>query len=71
MKPKINPYNWYKTLFRNKKYRPLVIGLTIFYVLMPIDLIPDIFFPIIGYIDDTILITVFVSELLHWLNSDT
>ena len=65
MKASLNPYEWYKTFFRNKKYRPLVVGLTLMYIILPFDF--D-FIPFIGYIDDAVLLTVFISELLYWLN---
>jgi uncharacterized membrane protein YkvA (DUF1232 family) len=64
---KLNPYDWYKTLFRNPKYRPFVVALTLFYIIIPFDF--D-FIPIIGFIDDGILLTVFISELVYWVTSN-
>ena len=74
IKPNINPYHWYKKLFRNKKARPYVIVATIIYILAPIDIIPEVLIGVlgplglVGLVDDTLLITVFISELLHWLS---
>lgn len=47
----------------NKKETPLIAkilaGITIGYALSPIDLVPD-FIPILGYLDDVILLPLFV-----------
>jgi uncharacterized membrane protein YkvA (DUF1232 family) len=64
---KLNPYEWYKKFFRNPKTRWLTIAITILYLFLPFDFLPE-FIPIIGFIDDGVLLTVFVTELLNWLN---
>ncbi len=55
-------YNWYRNIVANPKYRWWVVGGTLLYVLSPIDLLPDVF-PIIGQIDDAIVITLLATEL--------
>ena len=55
-------YNWYRDLVANPKYRWWVVGSTLLYVLSPIDLLPDVF-PIIGQIDDAVVITLLATEL--------
>ena len=55
-------YNWYRNIVANPKYRWWVVGGTLLYVLSPIDILPDVF-PIIGQIDDAVVITLLASEL--------
>jgi uncharacterized membrane protein YkvA (DUF1232 family) len=55
-------YNWYKETIRNPKYRWLLIGASILYLLSPIDFAPD-FIPIIGWLDDGIIATLLVTEI--------
>jgi uncharacterized membrane protein YkvA (DUF1232 family) len=55
-------YNWYRDIVANPKYRWWVIGGTLLYVLSPIDLLPDVF-PIVGQIDDAIVITLLATEI--------
>jgi uncharacterized membrane protein YkvA (DUF1232 family) len=59
-------YSWYRKLVANPKYRWWVIGGTLVYLLSPIDLAPD-FLPLIGQIDDAVVITVLASELMQTL----
>jgi uncharacterized membrane protein YkvA (DUF1232 family) len=55
-------YDWYRTTLRNPKYRWWLIGGTFLYLLSPIDIAPD-FIPVIGQIDDVLLMTLLVSEV--------
>ncbi|MBU7586964.1 MAG: DUF1232 domain-containing protein [Nostoc sp. TH1S01] len=55
-------YNWYRNLIRNPKYRWWVILGTIVYFISPIDIVPDVF-PIVGEIDDVLLMTLLVTEV--------
>ncbi|MBE9005041.1 DUF1232 domain-containing protein [Fortiea sp. LEGE XX443] len=55
-------YNWYRNLIRNPKYRWWVILGTLVYFVSPIDIVPDIF-PIVGQIDDVLLMTLLVTEV--------
>ncbi|WP_267384217.1 YkvA family protein [Cyanobacterium sp. uoEpiScrs1] len=60
-------YNWYRNAMKRPLSRRLIILGTIIYLLSPIDISPDLI-PILGWIDDGLLITLLVSELsiLFW-----
>ena len=64
-------YNWYRATLRHPKYRWLLIGATLLYLVSPIDIAPDVI-PIVGWIDDGIVATLLVTEvsqlLMGWLN---
>lgn len=49
---------------RTPRWVKLGIALVIAYLLSPIDLIPD-FIPVIGYLDDLILLPLFISLLIR------
>ncbi|EFA71724.1 hypothetical protein B7O87_03785 [Cylindrospermopsis raciborskii CENA303] len=55
-------YSWYGKLIRKPKYRWWVIMGTIVYLVSPIDIAPD-FIPVVGQIDDLVLLTLLVSEV--------
>ncbi len=55
-------YNWYKQTIRHPKYRWVLIGGTLLYLISPIDIAPD-FIPIIGWIDDAAIATLLAAEL--------
>lgn len=59
-------YNWYRGSIRNPKYRWWMILGTLAYLFSPIDIAPD-FIPIVGQIDDLLIMTLLVSELSQWL----
>jgi uncharacterized membrane protein YkvA (DUF1232 family) len=59
-------YNWYRSTIRNPKYRWWLILGTALYVISPIDIAPD-FIPIIGQIDDVVIVTLLVSEVSQLL----
>lgn len=61
-----NVYNWYRQTIRHPKYRWLIILGTLLYLVGPIDISPDVF-PIIGWIDDTVVATLLVSEVSQML----
>ena len=60
-------YNWYRNAMKRPQYRRLIILGTLIYLLSPIDASPDLI-PILGWIDDGLLISLLVSELfsLFW-----
>jgi uncharacterized membrane protein YkvA (DUF1232 family) len=60
-------YNWYRSTIRNPKYRWWVVLGTLVYFISPIDLIPDIFFPVVGELDDVFLLTLLVTEVSQML----
>jgi uncharacterized membrane protein YkvA (DUF1232 family) len=55
-------YNWYRDLLRNPKYRWWVVAASVVYIVSPLDISPDIF-PVVGLIDDGIVIALLVAEL--------
>ena len=55
-------YNWYRELVANPKYRWWVVAASILYLVSPIDISPDIF-PIVGWIDDGIVISLLIAEV--------
>jgi uncharacterized membrane protein YkvA (DUF1232 family) len=55
-------YDWYRETIRNPKYRWWIILGTVAYILSPIDIAPD-FIPIVGQLDDVLLMTLLVSEV--------
>ncbi len=59
-------YNWYRNTIRNPKYRWWIILGTALYLISPIDIAPD-FIPVIGQIDDVVLLTLLVSEVSQLL----
>jgi uncharacterized membrane protein YkvA (DUF1232 family) len=55
-------YDWYRDVIRNPKYRWWVIVGSLAYIISPIDISPD-FIPIVGQIDDVLIMTLLVSEV--------
>jgi uncharacterized membrane protein YkvA (DUF1232 family) len=60
-------YNWYRNTIRNPKYRWWLILGTVAYLFSPIDIAPD-FIPVVGQIDDALLLTLLVSEISQMLS---
>lgn len=59
-------YNWYRNTIRNPKYRWWLILGSLLYLFSPIDIAPD-FIPVIGWIDDGVILTLLVSEVSQML----
>lgn len=55
-------YTWYKTTLDNPKYRWIMVGATLLYLLSPIDLLPD-FIPVLGMVDDAVVASMFIGAL--------
>jgi uncharacterized membrane protein YkvA (DUF1232 family) len=55
-------YQWYRGLLQNPQYRWWTVAATLAYVVSPIDFLPD-FMPMIGALDDTVLIGLLVTEM--------
>jgi uncharacterized membrane protein YkvA (DUF1232 family) len=55
-------YNWYRDLLRNPKYRWWVVAGSLIYLVSPLDISPDIF-PVIGWLDDGIIISLLIAEV--------
>ncbi len=47
-------------------YAKMMAALTVGYALSPIDLVPD-FIPVLGYLDDLILLPVLVAFTIKWI----
>jgi uncharacterized membrane protein YkvA (DUF1232 family) len=61
--PMESVYALYRKLVVNPKYRWWIIGATLAYVLNPIDIAPD-FIPFLGEIDDAVVVSLLVTELV-------
>ncbi|MGB5963222.1 MAG: YkvA family protein [Coleofasciculaceae cyanobacterium] len=59
-------YTWYRNTIRNPKYRWWIVLGTALYLISPFDIAPD-FLPVIGQIDDVVLLTLLVSEVSQLL----
>ena|SRR5919202_4684897 len=59
-------YNWYRNTIRNPKYRWWMVLGSLLYIFSPIDIAPD-FIPVIGQIDDVLVLTILVSEVSQLL----
>jgi uncharacterized membrane protein YkvA (DUF1232 family) len=59
-------YNWYSSKVRHPKYRWIMVIGTLLYLLSPFDISPD-FMPILGWIDDGVVITLLTTELSRLL----
>jgi len=59
-------YNWYRETIRNPKYRWWLIIGSLIYLFSPFDVSPD-FLPIVGWIDDGIVLTLLVTEVSQML----
>ncbi|NRB06020.1 MAG: DUF1232 domain-containing protein [Richelia sp.] len=55
-------YAWYRNLLRNPKSRWWVILGTIVYLISPLDIVPEVI-PILGEVDDVLLLTLLVTEV--------
>jgi uncharacterized membrane protein YkvA (DUF1232 family) len=55
-------YDNYRKLIRESKYRWLIILGSALYILSPIDISPD-FLPIVGWIDDGVVLTLLMTEV--------
>ncbi len=58
----MRPFGWYRALIANPQYRWIAILGSLFYLISPIDLSPDII-PLLGQVDDVILLSVLFSSL--------
>lgn len=55
-------YEGYRKLIRHPKYRWLVIAGSLVYLVSPIDISPDVV-PIVGWIDDGVVMTLLLTEV--------
>jgi uncharacterized membrane protein YkvA (DUF1232 family) len=59
-------YNWYRALLRNSKYRWIVVAGSLLYLISPLDFATDVV-PVLGWIDDGVVITVLAAEVTQIL----
>lgn len=59
-------YQGFRGLLRNPKYRWWIVLGSLIYLVSPIDVAPDLI-PILGQVDDVVLITILLTELYPWL----
>ncbi len=59
-------YNWYRQTIRNPKYRWWLILGSLVYLFSPLDIAPD-FLPIVGWIDDGVVLSLLVAEVSQML----
>lgn len=59
-------YTWYRNTIRNPKYRWWMILGTALYLVSPINMAYE-FIPVIGQLDDVVLLTLLVSEVSQLL----
>ena len=55
-------HNLYRKALRHTKYRWLVIFGTLLYLVSPLDISPDVF-PVLGWIDDGLVVSLLVTEM--------
>lgn len=55
-------YTWLRSMAGHPRYRWWVIGGALVYLLNPLDIAPD-FLPIVGQIDDTVVVTIVAAEV--------
>jgi uncharacterized membrane protein YkvA (DUF1232 family) len=58
-------YRWLRSGIRHPKYRWAILLASCLYLFSPIDIATDAI-PIIGWIDDGIILTILTSELAQW-----
>lgn len=59
-------YQGFRGLLRNPKYRWWIVLGSLVYLVSPIDVSPDLI-PILGQVDDVVLITILLTEFSQWL----
>ncbi len=55
-------HDGYRKLLRHSKYRWVVVLGTLLYLVSPLDISPDVL-PIVGWIDDGLIVTLLVTEM--------
>jgi uncharacterized membrane protein YkvA (DUF1232 family) len=59
-------YHWYRSTLRNSKYRWAIVLGSLLYLVSPLDLATDVV-PILGWLDDGVIVTVLVTEMSQFL----
>lgn len=55
-------HNLYRKALKHTKYRWIVILGTLLYLVSPLDISPDVF-PVLGWIDDGLVVSLLVTEI--------
>ena len=55
-------HDLYRKALKHSKYRWLVVLGTVFYLINPLDLSPDVL-PVLGWIDDGLIVSLLVTEM--------
>jgi uncharacterized membrane protein YkvA (DUF1232 family) len=66
----MNPIQFYTNLLQNPKYKWWVVGLTLVYIVSPVDIIPEFILPF-GIIDDGAILFIMVKELISGRSKKT
>jgi uncharacterized membrane protein YkvA (DUF1232 family) len=59
-------YSWYRATIHNSKYRWVIVLGSLLYLVSPLDLATDVV-PIVGWLDDGVIVTVLVTEVSQLL----
>ncbi len=59
-------HGFIRNSIRHPKLRWLFIGVSLIYLISPIDISPDVF-PVLGWLDDGVLITLLATEVSQFL----
>ncbi|MGB3291455.1 MAG: YkvA family protein [Phormidesmis sp.] len=63
-------YDLYRKALRHTKYRWVVILGTLLYLVSPLDISPDVF-PVLGWLDDGLVVSLLVTEISQLLAEQT
>ncbi|MEG3438469.1 DUF1232 domain-containing protein [Pannus brasiliensis CCIBt3594] len=58
-------YRWLRNGIRHPKYRWAIVLASALYLISPIDISTDLI-PVVGWLDDGIIVTILASELTGW-----
>lgn len=58
--------NFLRNGLRNSKYRWLIVLASVFYLVSPLDVVPDAL-PLLGWIDDGVLVSLVLTEVSQYL----
>lgn len=59
-------HEFIRNSIRNPKFRWIFIGASLIYLISPLDISPDVF-PVLGWLDDGVLITLLATEVSQLL----
>lgn len=59
-------HDLFRKLVRNPKYRWFILAGSLIYLISPLDISPDVF-PIVGWLDDGMIVTLLATEVTQML----